>query len=353
MKTRAAAPVLAPAQGLGPSSFWNVVACAAAFGFTCLLLRAFLPAPNLGDVSAKLRFFAAHKDEFDTIFVGSSRIHNGIAPSIFDQVLAENETPSRSFNFGASGMYPPEEFYVLEQIFALNPRNLKRLFLEIDDVQAAWLSGDQTSQRDVAWHDTKSTWLIVRKILDLDVREPLARKLRMLRRARHPLARHLMLWARNLSNQGRAFDLAESFASSDQVDPEKLGPKLDGHFQSDEVISGETELAYERELAREQADNAGNVALDRYADQAYRRYARQIEGLGARPIFVVAPIFPKFPSQFSGPPPGLVLAYNKPSVYPDFYHRSVRVDLHHLNFAGATRFSKLIALDFLKNTGQP
>src|SRR5437764_1691332 len=245
MKNRADPPDLAPAKAVGSSSFWNIALCVAAFVFTCVVLHAFLPAPNIGDVSAKLRFFAIHKDEFDTIFVGSSRIHNGVAPSIFDRVLAENGIPSRSFNFGASGMYPPEEFYVLEQILAFNPRNLKRLFLEIDDVQAAWLSGDQISQRDVAWHDTKNTWLIVRKIFDLDVREPLARKLKLLRRARDPLARHLMLWARNISNQGRAFDLAESFASGDQIDPEKLGPKLDGHFQTEEVISGETELAYQ------------------------------------------------------------------------------------------------------------
>jgi hypothetical protein len=346
-------PADTPVKGFGTSSLWNVAACAAAFVCTCLVLRAFLPAPNIGDVSAKVRFFATHKDEFDTIFVGSSRIHNGVAPSIFDQVLAENGITSRSFNFGASGMYPPEEFFVLEQILALNPRNLKRLFLEIDDVQAAWLPGDQTSQRDVAWHDTKSTWLIVRKILDLDVREPHVRKLRMLRGARQPLARHLMLWARNISNQGRAFDLAESFAGGDQIESEKLGPKLDGHFPTEEVISGEAELAYERELAREQAVNAGNGALDRYADEAYRRYARQIRSLGASPVFVVAPIFPQFPSKFSGPSPGLVLAYNKPALYPDLYRPSVRVDAHHLNSAGAIRFSTLIALDFLKNARQP
>jgi hypothetical protein len=353
MKTPADAPDVAPAKGFGSSSFWNVAACAAAFVFTCLVLHAFLPTPNIGDVSSKLRFFATHKDEFDTIFVGSSRIHNGVAPSIFDQVLAENGIPSRTFNFGGSGMYPPEEFHVLEQILALNPRNLKRLFLEIDDVQAAWLPGDQTSQRVVAWHDTKSTWLIVRKILDLDVREPLARKLRMLRRARHPLARHLMLWARNISNQGRAFDLAESFAGGNQIEWEKLGPKLDGHFPTEEVISGEAELAYERELAREQAVNAGNVALDRYAERAYRHYARQIRRRGVSPVFVVAPVFPQFPSKFSGPPPGLVLAYNKPSLYPDFYRSSVRVDAHHLNSTGAIKFSTLIALDFLRNTRQP
>jgi hypothetical protein len=162
-----------------------------------------------------------------------------------------------------------------------------------------------------------------------------------------------VLWARNISNQGRGFDLAESFAGGRQIESEEFGPKLDGHFQAEGVLSGEAELVYERELAREEAVNAGNVALDRYADRAYRHYAREIRRLGARPVFVVTPTFPQSPSQFSGPPPGLVLAYNSPSLYPDFYRPSVRVDPYHLNSAGATRLSTLIALDFLKNTGQP
>ena len=353
MKAPTDAADVAPVSGSGSSSFWNVAAAAAAFVFTCLVLHAFLPAPDIGDLSAKLRFFALHKDEFDTIFLGSSRIYNGIAPSIFDQVLAENGVRSRSFNFGGGGMYPAEEFHILEQILALHPRNLKRMFLEIDDLQVSWVAGDNPSQRVVAWHDTKTTVLVARKMLNLDVREPLARKLRRLRKARHSLARHAMLWARNISNEGRAFDLAESFAHGDQKDREKLGPKLDGHFPTDEVMSGEAELTYERELAREPARNGGDVALDRYADQAYRHYARRLRRLGVSPVFIVAPALPQFPSKFSGPPPGLVLAYNKPSLYPDFYHSSVRVDVNHLNSTGAARFSTLVALDFLRNTRQP
>ena len=124
-------------------------------------------------------------------------------------------------------------------------------------------------------------------------------------------------------------------------------------FPVEEEISREKELAYEKELAREQAAEAGNVALDPYAQQAYRRYARVIRSSGATPIFLVAPIFPQLPSQFSGSPPGLLLAYNKPSLYPDFYRSAARIDAHHLNPAGAEKFTRLIAEDFLKNTRQP
>ena len=344
---------LVSAKLFGASRFWNVIAGAVAFVGTCLVLHAVLPAPDVSVVGFKMRFFAAHKDEFDTIFLGSSRTHSGVSPAVFDGVLAENGIASRTFNFGAKGMYPPENFFIFEQILALKPRSLKRVFLEIDDVQAAWPPDKEISQRLVYWHDAKRTWLIIRKVLDLDVGQPLPRRLRMFRRARHTIARHLTLWAMNISNRGRSWDLAKTLLGGDEIPWEKLGPNLDGHSPSEEVVSGEDRRAYEKELAREQVANAENVALDRYADQAYRHYARQIRKLGATPVFLVAPIYPQFPSQFSGAPPGLVLTYNRPSLYPDFYRASARLDAHHLNSDGATEFSRLIALDFLKNTSQP
>ena len=49
----------------------NSVICAVAFLITCAALRAVLPLPEIdGGVSQKFRFFAAHKDEFDTLFIG-------------------------------------------------------------------------------------------------------------------------------------------------------------------------------------------------------------------------------------------------------------------------------------------
>jgi hypothetical protein len=67
----------------------SAIVCLAAFAGTCLALHAVLPPPDVGDVSPKLRFFAAHKDEFETVFVGSSHIHYGVSPSVFDEVLTQ------------------------------------------------------------------------------------------------------------------------------------------------------------------------------------------------------------------------------------------------------------------------
>jgi hypothetical protein len=323
-----------------------------AFLCTCVAVHTLLPSPNIPGVSPKMRFFAAHKDEFDTIFVGSSRIYSGLSPYTFDQLMARAGKPSHTFNFGVNGMYPPESFYVVAQILTMKPRKLKRIFVELDDLQGASLSGEQTSQRVLYWHDWKRTRLVLRKTLKLDANAGWTKKLRSLRRRRDAIALHVGLFARNFTNVGRASDLAESLVGSNQIDWDELGPRQDGYFPQAERISGEKLLGYEKELAHEQVDNLGNRAVDDYAAQAYWHFARQVRSAGATPIFVVMPIYPQMPSKFPGPSPGLLLSYNNPTLYAGFYRPEVRNNEGHLNFTGAEEFTQLLVEDFLRNMDQ-
>ncbi|PYK12469.1 MAG: hypothetical protein DME65_03940, partial [Verrucomicrobia bacterium] len=145
----------------------NSVICAAAFLVTCSFLHAVLPFPEIdGGVSQKFRFFAAHKDEFDTLFIGSSRIYFQIAPAIFDRVTRESGLPTHSFNFGIGGMYLPESGYLLEQILNLKPRNLRWVFIEYDELQTKWSPENQTSRRALYWADWKRVSLLLRKLTD-------------------------------------------------------------------------------------------------------------------------------------------------------------------------------------------
>ena len=73
----------------------NTAIGATAFLLSCIGLRAILPFPEIdGGVSQKFRFFAAHKDEFDTLFIGSSRVYFQISPAIFDRVTRESGMPT-------------------------------------------------------------------------------------------------------------------------------------------------------------------------------------------------------------------------------------------------------------------
>ena len=341
-----------PAITLRKAVLLPVIAALAFLG-TCGAFHLLLPAPFVSGITTRMRFFAAHIDEYDTIFVGSSRIYAGVSPATFDQVMASAGNPSHSFNFGVNGMYPPERFYVLEQILSMKPRKLKRVFIEMDDVQVAWLPDELTSQRVLYWHDWKHTRIILEKILRLDVRGELKWKLRALRKSRGTIALHLMLFARNFANCGRALDLAKSWAGGNQIELLELGPRQDGYFPQFAQISGEKATEYEKELARARLAPGGDVVLDPYADRAYRHFAQQIQSAGASPVFIVTPIYPQAPSKFPGPAPGLVLSYNNPARYPEMYRPEARTNEGHLNSTGAEQFTRLLAEDFLKSGPQP
>lgn len=334
-------------------AFFSSAIAAIAFLATCVAFHMLLPTPNVSGITTRMRFFAAHMDEFDTIFVGSSRIYAGVSPSTFDQTMASAGNPSHSYNFGVNGMYPPERFYVLEQILSLKPRKLKHVFIEMDDVQVTWLPDEQTSQRVLYWHDWKRTRIILQKILKLDVPGQLKWKLRAFRRWRGMIALHLMLFAKNLGNCGRALDLAKSWSSGNQIELLELGPRQDGYFPQFAQMSAEEVSEYEKELAREQALQIGDVVLDDYADRAYRHLAHQIRSAGATPIFIVTPVYPQMPSKFFGPAPGLLLSYNNPARYPELYRPEARTNQQHLNSTGAEQFTRLLAEDFLRSARQP
>src|SRR6185436_943991 len=107
-----------------------------------------------------------HKDEFDTLFIGSSRVYFQISPAIFDRVTRESGMPTHSFNFGIGGMYLPETAYLHEQILNLKPRNLRWVFIEYDELQTKWSPENQTSRRALYWADWKRVSLLLRKLTD-------------------------------------------------------------------------------------------------------------------------------------------------------------------------------------------
>ena len=198
---------------------------AVAFLITCVGLRVVLPFPEIdGGVSQKFRFFAAHKDEFDTLFIGSSRVYFQISPAIFDRVTRESGMPTHSFNFGIGGMYLPETAYLLEQILKLKPRNLRWVFIEYDELQTKWSPENQTSRRALYWADWKRVPLLLRKLTDAGTDPfwlPNPAKLRdiILRQKDEKNTRSLLTFyagqfEKNYTNVARAADVLQPFRRS-------------------------------------------------------------------------------------------------------------------------------------------
>ena len=139
---------------------------ALAFVLTCAGLKAVRPFPDLGVAGPKLRFFNEHQDDFDTVFVGSSRINHQISPSIFDRIMGGAGHPTRTFNLGMNGMLPLESSFVLERLLKTKPRRLKWVFIELDDLETSRVPGAEGSRRYLYWHDWKRTLLAFREVID-------------------------------------------------------------------------------------------------------------------------------------------------------------------------------------------
>ena len=116
-------------------------------------LDRWLPLPDVGEVSEKLAFFARHEDEFDAVFVGSSRVCGQIAPGVFDsEVGSATRQPMRSFNLGAPSMFLPESLFVIDRILAAKPARLRWMFIELDDPRPRLEEHAGLVRREVYWH---------------------------------------------------------------------------------------------------------------------------------------------------------------------------------------------------------
>ena len=334
---------------------------AAAFLITCAGLRVVLPFPEIdGGVSQKFRFFAAHKDEFDTLFIGSSRVYFQISPAIFDRVTRENGMPTHSFNFGIGGMYLPETAYLLEQILDLKPRNLKWVFIEYDEVQTKWFPENQTSRRALYWADWKRVSLLLRKLTDAGTDPlwlPSPAKLRdiVLRQKDEKNTRSLLTFyagqfEKNFTNVARATDVLQYFLGSDTKERRAsyLGVASNGYVTRPNRMSPKQITAYERGLAAAMAQTETHP-LSPYAVEAYRQCAQEVRKIGAMPIFLIMPSTTQINVATGNTGlTSVVMAFNDPRTYPGLYRSDVRRDEQHLTKSGAEEFTRILATNFVE-----
>jgi hypothetical protein len=331
------------------NNFLCVAIALVALVATSALLHALFPPAIAAGVVAKLKFFTEHKDEFDTLLLGTSRFQYAISPEIFDQITRENGVPTRTFNFGIDGMHPPENFYVLEQILRTKPRKLKWVFIEVSDIQTRWTDNVLGTHRLVYWHDWPRTALTLKKAFDPRGNARWYAKLARLWLARRDFATNLALFTKQFSNVGRAADFfsSQNSQSASEVAVE-LGLKRDGYRLAGDAMSAERAVRFKVALAQEIAD-LRSKSIDPYADEAYRVAAAKIRQVGASTIFVVTPVIWQSLLRFrQSPPPGPLLSFNDSKTYPQLYDTSVRIDEGHLTRAGSEEFTRLLAQEFVR-----
>ena len=321
--------------------FLNAGIAALAFVLACAGLNAFLPFPEIDVVSPNLRFFQQHRDDFDTVFIGSSRIRHQISPAIFDRMMREAGLPTRTFNFGINGMVPPEDGYVLERLLGAKPRHLKWVFIELDELQTKRVPEAEGTRRALYWHDLKRTSLVIRAIHEGGGYWE----------ARELLLFHGALFVKNFTNIGRKIDFSEWMSRlwKEEALSKELGRDGDGYVPLSRKMSATEAVVYETEL-KHAVTHSGSRFVSASTEHAYRQLAEEVRRAGAIPIFLVTPLTMQIKLGFR-PESGIagnVMSFNDARAYPQLYLNEVRFNADHLNGTGAEEFTRLVAENFLQ-----
>lgn len=332
-----------------------LLVASASFALVSAWIRPLVPWPEERGLRAKFEYVRAHKDELDSICVGSSRMIRAIDPRVVDAELAARGLPWNTFNFGADGMFGFESDFVLREILALEPARLKAVLFEA----ATWYPGfdepgstNPDSLRCTFWHTPRATRQVLASIQCMDA--PLQTKLAL-------VGTHVAACAKKMSNYaqgprllGRALgtdragidiDISASLVSEMRgYQPlELLTDKV--HTQGREVFLAAADR-YAELIGRIPADNAREASLDAYNFAALRDQYRAVEACGAELVQVVMPNrlgSPLFGAlERSGHIP-VLFHFNRPDSFPELFAVDRHYDAGHLNERGAAEFSRLLA----------
>lgn len=348
-----------PALATAPGRFsWRPLLACALFAIGLLggltFLHFCLPAALSGDeIGRKLAHFRQISPEIDTLFLGSSRVYTHISPSVFDRTTAEAGVPTHSFNFGATGLVPPETDFVFRQIMETHPPKLRRLIVELLPTGPQIAPLFAGTARSVYWHDIPTT------LESIELSYACARgkkgSLVYLANVVSLSAQHIGLFLQNLAGLGAADVWLEKYrhpeAEASKL-KESLGPDGDGFIPLKKTLQSKDLQAYANGLA--QLRKQQGVSLPQSQIAAFQPDRNLIEqwialtkSAGIDLIFYVAP------NINNATPPGLIATarsmgitvwnFDDPNQYPALFVTDHRADLVHLNAAGAKILTQYLA----------
>jgi hypothetical protein len=323
----------------------NALTFIGGFAVLSAALSATLPTVRPQPIGAKLDWLALRGGEYDTFFIGSSRVHRQIIPELFDAEMAGLGVNTNSFNLSGDGMRPPEDEYVLERAFAGRKSPVRLLLAECNPIDSSLAPEDAGTARAVYWHDTTRVMRLWRQCWAVDPQKPLGSRISRVWKRLRQFPDHLQHWVWNSVRlgQGNAMLSSAIFALPPEDDSKEVG--ADGYRppKSGEQMSGAELRTYQKQLA---AALKNPPPVD-YADsesQASLAWKKALaERLGARLILVSSPFLrPEIfhPESREGI---IFLDFSDPAKHPDFYAPENRRDPGHLNVRGSEIYTRQIA----------
>ena len=326
---------------------------AVGFGVMATLVRPRIPWPTEYGLQAKWEYFSRNHEQYDAVFLGTSRVFRGIDTPLFDEELAKHGVELSTFNFGVAGMRAFEQDFVLQQLLDLDSERLRYVFIEGGPWSPRFKHPALTfSSRSVFWHTPAQTQKVLDSALRLD--GPWSERLRL-------AATHFELFLRKLSSYGQGRTLAKE-VFRDGPEEEKYERTLaflgrqKGYQSADQhtgrsLMQGREDLledssAFEAQVARIEAESADlppPESVSRIGVRSQHELARE---KGVELIYVIQPAYEGAAERLLLHQEGEIerlLDFNRPSRYPELFELVNRYDEKHFNQRGAEIFTRILA----------
>ena len=344
-----------------------------AFAASCGVLRRCLPFPEVPVVRDKLAHLARQGGDYDVLFIGSSRVQFQVMPSIFDRVASEAGVRVKSFNAGVAGMGSPEDAYLCEQILRRPHGRLRWVFIELSRLGTGL--DRAATVRFTYWHDAVRLRLIARRLWGqaVEAQARLEQTHSTSFRARYAiwsemtdkLAGHTHHWLMRAINLGDGTQLLDAWfrTSGRRRDAGRnLGDGGDGWVtagRDHQQMTTEVRAKYEASYAERLAKPAGKERGDQVSQSALEQLLATITKAGATPVLVIPPTtfdLNFFPTE-KREQELTILDFSNVQENAELFAPERRIDVDHVNTAGAELFSAALARRFValakQKTGTP
>ena len=353
----------APRQARGHFVLIGVIFLAA-LAASCAVLERCLPFPEVSMVWRKVEHLAQHGDEYDVLFIGSSRVESQIMPAIFDRVAGENGVAVKSFNAGIPAMVSPEDGYLLEEMLRRPHRRLRWVFVEISRLEIG-VDREGTS-RFGYWHDAARLLLLARRfyaqaitnqsLLAKNSKATFCDRCRIWNTEIWDFWGHARQGVMRAVNLGRGAEVLNRWVRAPGVKlgvGKGLGETGDGWLPAGperQHMAGIAREQYERTyaerlvrpVAKDRDDPISQLALDRILSTVTR--------CGATPILILPPttveqvFFPTVERERQV----TILDFSDVRENAGLFASEHRRDVNHLNTVGAELFTETLARRFVE-----
>jgi hypothetical protein len=311
-----------------------------------LVARVLDPAPP--PIRAKLEWLDAHGADYDTLFLGSSRIGRQVIPAVFDREAARLGLATHAFNLAEDALSPPEDAWVLERALAGRKAPLRFLIVECAAVKLGRGQHD-LSTRALYWHDAPrlaTLWRRVRAPRAASPERPASDD--VVEKNRRLFLDHLRRFAWNALRLGRGAEWLDRALGVPGAEPriasEQVGPPLEGFRPPPPKIrfEGARRAQYLARLEAIAAEGRRFELGDLESQAELLRKRDLAERHGARLVLVAPPMAEK---TFVPAPEADIafLDFSDPARFPELFALEHRADAEHLNETGAEIFSRRLA----------